>query len=154
MASDVYVLSRVRSLAPRTLICVFATLCVCALAHTGSNQPFYCLEDYKPIGALLREVPVHDAAGAARHHHSTAPPLTGGQVARLCAAACEDSQACGGFRAVGPEAATSNISSSSGSSNSTGASCVLLANVTAALPSELQLADGHPWPHVSANISR
>jgi hypothetical protein len=118
-------------------------------AGTAADQPYYCLEAYRPVGALLRDVPVPPAPAAARDasaRGAAAAPLqhgqTSGQVARLCAAACDGDPACSGFRAVGPEAAAA-----------AGPACQLLANATAALPAALALVPGHPWPRVNDNVT-
>lgn len=109
--------------------------------NTDGNL-YFCLEDYKPIGTVLKQVPVGGGSQAAAAAASTRPKVnnTSGQVARQCAAACDATHACSGFRAVGPEVVS-------------GASCHLLANSTAALPEALALEPGNPWPQVNANLT-
>jgi hypothetical protein len=103
-------------------------------ANTAADGgAYYCLEDYKPIGSLLRNVRV---AAEAR-----TTPRTGGQVARACAAACNAAPECSGFRAVGPEVKG-------------GSTCQLLANSTQSLPTALAFAGpSTPWPKVNANLT-
>lgn len=96
---------------------------------------YYCLEDYKPIGSLLRNVRV-PAPGAA----DRTTPRTSGQVARACAAACNAAPECSGFRAVGPEVKG-------------GSTCQLLANSTQSLPAALAFGPSTPWPKVNANLT-
>jgi len=106
------------------------------LVHVaGSAGAYYCLEDYKPVGTVVKTLPVKTSARNASSNS------TSGQVARQCAAACDAAADwCSGFRAIGPEVAA-------------GGTCELLANSTSALPAALALGAKDPWPQVNANLS-
>jgi hypothetical protein len=104
---------------------------------------YYCLEDYKAIGAPLREVPIDTSPQTSPAANSTGDStlnVTSGQVARQCAAACDADPDCSGFRAVGPEVLGGGI-------------CELLANSTEALQAALAFGPDAPWPAVNANLT-
>lgn len=114
--------------------------------HADAAAPYYCLEDYKPIGTPLQKVPIAVITTTRRNATSTATAsnstATSGQVARQCAAACDASPACSGFRAVGHDVRNAP------------ASCELLANSTQSLPTALALqSPDEPWPLVNANLT-
>lgn len=119
-------------------------LVCCNYAGPGATGVYYCLEDYKAIGAPLREVLIEPApqtaASALKRTANSTAGLTSGQVARQCAAACDAETDCSGFRAVGPEVLG-------------GGTCELLTNSTKALLAALAFNPEAPWPAVNANLT-
>ena len=99
------------------------------LCFPADNSTFYCLEDYKPIGRLIRQVPIINAA-----------QLTAGQIARQCGGFCGKDSGCHGFRAVGDEAVQ-------------GPECQLLEITAAGLAVALEFIPGRDYPAVLDNIT-
>lgn len=60
------------------------------LLCSADSDPYYCIEDYKLIGSLIRDVAVGNS--------SSAQLLSAGHAARLCSAACDAEPACTAFR--------------------------------------------------------
>ncbi|WIA31963.1 hypothetical protein OEZ86_002818 [Tetradesmus obliquus] len=106
------------------------------------SDPYYCIEDYKLIGSLIRDVAVGNS--------SSAQLLSAGHAARLCSAACDAEPACTAFRSFMDTGAQLPSAAAPGANSS---SCELLAGSAAALPTALALPAGADWPQVLTNSS-
>uniref|UniRef100_A0A383VEC8 Apple domain-containing protein n=1 Tax=Tetradesmus obliquus TaxID=3088 RepID=A0A383VEC8_TETOB len=106
------------------------------------SDPYYCIEDYKPVGSLIRNVTVSNS--------SSAQLLSAGHAARLCSAACDAERACTAFRSFKDTGAQLPSAAAAGANSS---SCELLASSAAALPTALALPAGADWPQVLTNSS-
>jgi hypothetical protein len=81
------VLDHTSSTVSRTFECSANSSCVCY-----TELPlYYCIEDYKPLGQLLRNASLPAAAAQG----------TSGEAARACAAACTAELRCTSFQAIG-----------------------------------------------------
>eukprot|EP00882_Tetradesmus_deserticola_P003769 GHRQ01003984.1.p1 GENE.GHRQ01003984.1~~GHRQ01003984.1.p1 ORF type:complete len:373 (+),score=109.27 GHRQ01003984.1:217-1335(+) len=111
--------------------CVVCFLLLFTLRSSEAQEQdlYYCIEDYEPLGELLRNVSLPAAAAQE----------TSGEAARACAAACDADAACTAFQAVGQHL---------GEAGKVAASCSLLTNTTGSLPQQLQLQPTAPWPAV------
>ncbi|KAF6265912.1 hypothetical protein COO60DRAFT_769153 [Scenedesmus sp. NREL 46B-D3] len=107
------------------------------VAERDNADKYYCVEGYKPVGNLIRNVTVGNA--------NSPQLLTAGHAARLCSAACDAEPACTAFSSVAAAGAQQPYAGAAGTN---GSSCELLASSAAALPAALALPRGADWPDV------
>lgn len=119
-----------------------STPCLHADAQAQHAQ-YFCIENYKPIGQVFRNVSVNEAPNStvsnSNSNSNAAARVTSGHTARWCSTFCDSEAACTAFRAVGADAIG-------------GPTCQLLTQTTADLPADLVLPPGAMWAHVLSDF--